>query len=140
MLQYHYEAIEWRLPLEDDTSFWLTTLVSHFGYTIQEVNYIFGTDESVAYLNDKYLGHNEFTDILTFNYTPENKKQILADIYISIERVQENAAVYGVPFIDELHRVMAHGLLHIVGFNDQTDAEEAEMRQQEEYALNLRMF
>jgi len=134
------EGIEWDLPLPDETRTWIAQLAKHHRYQIQELNFIYSSDEYVLYLNQKYLQHDDFTDILTFNYSTPGTKDIIADVYISVERVKENAEIYKVPFIDELHRVMAHGILHIVGYDDTTEEAEQQMRQQEEFALQLRMF
>jgi probable rRNA maturation factor len=140
MIQYSYEEINWELELAEDVTDWLTTLATHHGRTIQQLAYIFTNDEHLRYLNDKYLQHDYFTDILTFDYSDGAKKPIVGDIFISIDRVKENSQTLNQPFIDELHRVMAHGLLHILGYDDTNEKVTAEMRQQEEFALNLRMF
>jgi probable rRNA maturation factor len=140
MIQFTYEDIEWQLDLVEEVTDWLSTLAVHHGRAAQQLTYIFTTDEQVRYLNDKYLQHDYYTDILTFDYSEGAKKPIVGDVFISIERVMENANGLNQPFVDELHRVMAHGLLHILGFDDKEPILAAEMRQQEEFALNLRMF
>jgi rRNA maturation RNase YbeY len=134
------ESIDWELPLPDETRGWILQLVKHHRHELRELNFIFSSDEYVLYLNQKYLQHEDYTDILTFNYSTAGTKEIIGDIFISVERVKDNAETYKVPFIDELHRVMAHGILHIVGYDDTTDEAEQQMRQQEEFALQLRMF
>jgi rRNA maturation RNase YbeY len=140
MIQFHYEAIEWRLDHESEVSAWLELTARHHGFAILEINYIFADDEYVLYLNQKYLQHDTYTDILTFDYSVPGSKQLVADIYISVPRVVENAATYVSAQVDEFHRVMVHGLLHLVGYLDSTDGESAVMRQQEDFALSLRMF
>jgi rRNA maturation RNase YbeY len=140
MIQFAAEDTDFKLDLPTETADWLMLLAQHHGYTVLELNYVFCSDEHLLYLNQKYLQHDEYTDILTFDYSEKKSKKIVGDIFISIDRVRDNAQQLGQAFVDELHRVMAHGLLHLVGFDDSTDDLQAIMRQQEDFALNLRMF
>lgn len=140
MIHFATEEVAFKLELPNETADWLKLLAQHHGYQVQELNYIFCSDEHLLYLNQKYLQHDEYTDILTFDYSEQDKKRLVGDIFISVERVKDNATQLDLAFIDELHRVMAHGLLHLVGFDDGTDDLKAIMRQQEDFALNLRMF
>jgi len=87
-------------------------------------------------MNKEHLNHNYYTDIITFSYNVE--KQISGDFFISIDRVDENANQQNSKFTDELHRVLIHGVLHLVGYNDKTDLQQAEMTSKEDYYLNLR--
>jgi rRNA maturation RNase YbeY len=142
MIEFHYtEGIgEWQLRHPTEVSLWLTALAERHGKSIAHINYVFGTDDYVLELNQAHLQHDFYTDILTFQLSEPDAEEIEADIFISLERVEENAAELQQAVVDELHRVMAHGLLHCLGYDDHTDAEEAEMRKQEEIALALRMF
>ncbi len=139
-IQFAYEETAWRLDPEAETAGWLGLLAKHHGYDVMQLTYIFCTDDYLLRMNREHLQHDEFTDILTFDYGESARKLMVGDIFISVDRVRENADLFKSPFIDELHRVMAHGLLHLVGFNDTTQALKKEMRRQEDFALNLRMF
>ena len=88
-------------------------------------------------INEKYLKHNTLTDIITFNQSTD-QNLIEADIFISIERIRENSKKLNIPFKEELHRVMIHGVLHLLGFNDKIDPEKKEMRKKENHYLALR--
>lgn len=100
------------------------------------VNIIFCSDNYILDVNMRYLQHDYFTDIITFDYC---EKDILSgDLFISIDSVRENALFYGTEFSDELNRVMVHGLLHLIGYDDHTEEEVAEMRQKENYYLQMR--
>lgn len=103
------------------------------------VSFVFVDDDTLASMNRQYLNHNTYTDILTFDLS-EDATMLSADIYISIDRVRANAERLKQNFRDELHRVMAHGILHLLGHRDKTPGEKAAMRRQEDYWLNLRSF
>lgn len=98
--------------------------------------YIFCTDEFLLKLNQEYLNHDTLTDILTFSLEGSSLP-VVAEIYISVERVDENAAQLGVPLITELHRVMIHGVLHLCGYEDHTPTQKALMRKKEDYYLTF---
>ncbi|HSH20054.1 MAG TPA: rRNA maturation RNase YbeY [Draconibacterium sp.] len=99
-----------------------------------EISIIFCSDKYLLEINTEYLQHNFFTDIITFNYVEGNI--ISGDLFISSERVKENAAQYGASFIMELYRVIFHGVLHLVGYNDKTENEKKIMREKEDYYLS----
>ncbi|MFW5659523.1 MAG: rRNA maturation RNase YbeY [Bacteroidota bacterium] len=140
-LDYHVVDVEdWQLPQADEVTEWLLYVVQHNGRSVQEVNFVFTSDEYLLAMNREHLEHDYYTDIITFDLSPSDTAPIWADIFISIERVRENADLHASAFIDELHRVMAHGLLHICGFDDHNDHDRAEMRRAEDRALGLRMF
>ena len=103
------------------------------GVDFKSVRYIFCSDEYLLRLNQKYLKHNTLTDILTFNYS--DPPSIVSEIYISIERVKDNARTLELDFEDELHRVMIHGILHLCGYNDGTTKQKANMRAKEDFYL-----
>jgi rRNA maturation RNase YbeY len=104
--------------------------------TFRSVSYIFCTDEFLLKLNQEYLKHNTLTDILTFTLS-NTSLPIVSEIYISIERVSENAKQLQIPFLTELYRVMIHGILHLCGYPDHTTEEKRKMRQKEDYYLAL---
>lgn len=140
MISFHYEEIPFRLDLEDEIGRWLSLVASQHGREISQLSYVFVNDEQLAYLHEKYLKDNSLTDILTFDYSPTAQSPIVADIFISEDRVRENATELRTPFVDEIHRVMVHGLLHVCGFTDHTDSDKKRMRREEDLSLNLRLF
>jgi probable rRNA maturation factor len=99
------------------------------------INYIFQSDESLLALNKKYLNHNDYTDIITFNYSEGSS--IHGDIHISIDRIKENAITFASSFEEELHRVMIHGILHLLGYNDKSKEEKEIMREKENDCLEI---
>lgn len=115
---------------------WILNIILSNSYTLGQINYIFCSDNFLLQTNVKYLKHDTFTDIITFD-TSENSNEISGDIFISIERVKENAKSYRVSFTNELHRVMIHGILHLLGYNDNTNDEKVIMREKEDYYLSL---
>lgn len=134
VVRFNYQIEKFRLK---DTLFhktFLASVMAQEGIAFSEIQYIFCTDAYLIQLNRKYLQHDTYTDILTFSLALP-KEPVVAEIYISIERVQENAASLSIPAEEELHRVMIHGLLHLCGFNDGTDAEKKEMRRKENFYL-----
>lgn len=133
-ISFEYELPEFTLDTEDAYRAWLIAVAKMEFKVIGELNYIFCSDAYLQDINWKYLKHTSLTDIITFQY---NLSTISADIYISIERVTENAIKHQVDFLEECHRVMAHGLLHCLGYRDKTDAEKAIMRVKEQEALDL---
>ena len=114
---------------------WLTELAKREGYRIGDINYIFCDDNYLLEINLKYLNHNTLTDIITFDFV--EKHILTGDIYISIERVKDNAVIFSVPFEQELLRVLSHGVFHLCGYKDKTDEDAAVMREKEEFAIQL---
>ena len=114
----------------------LPTIFVEEGFEFQSISYVFCSDEYLLQLNQKYLNHDTYTDILTFTLS-ETSLPIISEIYISIERVKENAQSLGINFLDELHRVMIHGILHLCGRSDHTVALKSEMRKREDHYLGL---
>ena len=96
---------------------------------VKEINFIFCNDEYLQKINKKYLQHTDLTDVITFDYSHE--KKLLGDIYISIERVKENALIFDSTFKSEIARVMIHGILHLIGYNDKSKIEKKRMREME---------
>ncbi len=99
------------------------------------VNFIFCTDQELLSINEEYLNHDFFTDVITFELSDPHNSEIEADIYISVDRVRENARIFGEKINTELHRVIFHGILHLCGFKDKTDRQKKAMRVQENAAL-----
>jgi rRNA maturation RNase YbeY len=114
---------------------WINDVAISEDYQIDSLGYVFCDDLYLHQLNVDHLQHDTLTDILTFDYTEDDK--VSGEIYISIDRVKENALLYKVAFIHELHRVMSHGLLHMVGYNDSSPTEKAVMRQKEEEKIAM---
>lgn len=129
------QGIRFRLSHSRKTIQWLSGVAASKGRSIESLSYIFSTDAFVAKLNKQFLQHDTLTDIITFDYS--EGKTITGEIYISVQRVRENARTYKQPFEHELRRVMAHGLLHILGFKDKTARQVAQMRRKEEACLSL---
>ncbi|MDX2062014.1 MAG: rRNA maturation RNase YbeY [Bacteroidia bacterium] len=140
MVAYDYYDTGFRLDLADETERWLLTVATHHGRHVGQLTYIFTSREHHRYLNEKYLSHTDDTDILTFDYSEGPTSPVVADVFISIDQVKDNAREFTVPFVDELHRVMVHGLLHLMGYDDHSPTDKARMQQQEDLALNLRLF
>lgn len=130
------EKIRYKLPNPAKTKTWVKSVIKKEGGTLQGVNYIFCTDEYLLEINTQFLHHKTFTDIITFNYG--STREIEGDIYISIERVKENAKKFNTPFQQELHRVIIHGILHLLGYKDKSKTEKALMREKEDAYLSLR--
>lgn len=114
---------------------WIQFVVQAEGYTLGEVNFIFSSDSYLHDLNKRFLNHDTLTDVISFDYT--SGKIVSGDIYISIDRVKDNAVEYGVTFDNELARVMVHGVLHYCGYKDKDSEEAKEMRAKENVYLSL---
>ena len=127
--------ISFTLESENRTSSWLAALVERQDKKIGELNYIFCSDDYLLKMNQEHLNHDYFTDIITFDYC--EKDVISGDLFISIDRTKENAKTFGKTQINELNRVIAHGLLHLLGFKDKAAEDIVEMRSMEEEALNM---
>ena len=112
----------------------LTTLCIKNNYTIESLVFVHHSDEELLKLNQSALQHDTFTDIITFDLS-DTEGVIDGEIYISVDRIKENAFVFGVGFLNEYQRVLSHGLLHLMGFKDKTTEEKTEMRKQEDLAL-----
>lgn len=134
MINFNYE-VAFELRNENSYGQWVSDICASEGCTLAELNYIFCDDNYLLDINQRYLQHDDFTDIITFDYT--QGKVIAGDIYISIERVKENAKTYKASFENELLRVMAHGLLHLAGYKDKSGVDIAQMRTKEEEKIKL---
>lgn len=137
-IHFFCEDINYRLTQKSELRDWLYLVVTDHSKKIKQVNYIFCTDQYLRQINKRFLRHNDYTDIITFDYAEDD--HIQSDVFISLERVRDNAATYNVTVTNELHRVLVHGLLHLVGYKDKSPDEKALMTQKEEYYLSLRHF
>ncbi len=133
-IEFFEADIEYQLDSTDDIRRWLTGLVSEEKCGIEKIQYIFCSDDYLLDINKQYLDHDYYTDIITFPLN-NSKTAIHSDIYISIERVAENAKSYNVSTTQELRRVLAHGVLHLCGYGDASDEEKKAMRDREDYYL-----
>jgi rRNA maturation RNase YbeY len=136
-IHFFTESISFVLDEEDKTTAWIEQVLQEDGYKAHNINYIFCSDDHLYDLNQQYLNHDTFTDIITFDHS-EQAENLEADIYISIDRVSENAVSLKKNFADELHRVIIHGLLHLMGLKDKSEGEKQEMREKEDACLSLR--
>ena len=112
---------------------WIKEVVSSYGNRVGDINIILCDDPSILEINNQFLGHDYYTDIITFDYTEENV--INGELYISIDTVRANAQEYGQSFPDELHRVIIHGILHLCGLDDHCEEDIKEMREAENLSL-----
>lgn len=136
-IHYFSEQCSFTLKGKKNTTYWLTNVLEKEGKTGGEINYIFCTDAYLVILNNAHLQHNTYTDIITFDYNEKLSKTIAADIYISVERIKENAKTFSTSFKEELNRVMVHGALHLCGYKDKKTAEKKVMRAKEDFYLKL---
>ncbi len=134
-IEFSSEEVEFELENEQAVMDWLQKIIEQTGNSLRLLNFIFCSDDYLLRLNVEYLDHDTLTDIITFPYA--EPPVIKGDIFISIDRVRDNAGDFKVPFEHELHRVMAHGVLHLCGYGDKTPDEQRTMRQKEDEALKL---
>ncbi|NLY25052.1 MAG: rRNA maturation RNase YbeY [Bacteroidales bacterium] len=118
-----------------ETANWIKTVAKNYNRKVGEIAYLFCDDEKILEINRTYLQHDFYTDIITFDYSEEDT--ISGDIFISIDTVRSNSQKYQTEFMEELHRVIIHGILHLCGVNDKSEEEETEMREAENSALTL---
>ncbi len=138
-IQFFKEGTHFRLNHQKLLVTWLKRVARNEGFRIGVINYIFCNDDFLLELNKKFLEHNYFTDIITFDYG-EKKGEISGDIFISVDTVAKNASLYSSKFSEELHRVMVHGLLHLCGYKDKSIRDKSIMRKMEEKYLSVRRF
>ena len=134
-INFSNDHIVFNLKNKARLKLWITAVVKKEKLKLKQLNYNFMSDESLLKINKEYLKHNTYTDIITFNYN--EGKEIAGDIFISIDRVKENAGKFGVKFEEELHRVMIHGVLHLCGYKDKTKTDSVLMRKKENASLRL---
>ena len=132
MIQFFNEDVDFKIPNPRKTKTWLKDIIESEGFELNQLNYIFCSDEYLLGVNQQYLNHDFYTDIITFDNSEEIEGIVEGDIFISIDRVKENAEQLSKTFKEELLRVLAHGVLHLVGYDDHEDEDELVMRQKED--------
>lgn len=135
MISFNYE-IDFELENSEEVKSWISKVILEENCNEGDINYIFCSDEYLHKINLEFLNHDTLTDIISFDYSVG--KELRGDIYISVDRVTENASDYGTKFNDELDRVIIHGVLHYCGYKDKTKDEECLMRSKEDYYLSIR--
>lgn len=138
-ISFFEEDIVYKLKDKAKVRQWINETILAEGFKLQELTYVFCSDPYLLQINQQYLDHDTFTDIVTFDNS-EHEGQITSDIFISIDRIRENAAKFNVAETDELHRVIIHGVLHLLGYKDKTAASKENMTQKEDYYLAKRTF
>jgi probable rRNA maturation factor len=134
MINFNYET-DFTLDNEEAIAAWLTNVITSENKKEGEINYIFCDDEYLHKINLEYLNHDTLTDIISFDYTMGN--EISGDVFVSVERVKDNANDFNVAFDEELKRVLVHGVLHYCGYKDKGEAEEQLMRSKEDEKIAL---
>lgn len=135
MISYNCENVKMPAIKKRDTTAWIRAVAATYQKKVGEVGYLFCDDEHILQVNRDYLGHDYYTDIITFDYCED--KTISGDIYISVDTVFTNADKYGRPYDEELHRVIIHGILHLCGINDKGPGEREIMEAAEDKALAM---
>jgi probable rRNA maturation factor len=138
-IHFFEEDITYKLKSKLKVRQWITDTIIAEGFKLQELTYIFCSDAYLLQINQQYLDHDTYTDIITFDNS-EYEGEITGDIFISIPRIQENAALFKVSETDELHRVIIHGALHLLGYKDKTPLDNKNMTQKEDQYLAKRSF
>ncbi len=134
-IQFYTEGLDFELESADKICTWISETIQEEGYNYNQISYIFCDDQYLHTINVDHLSHDTYTDIITFDYT-DCTTTVSGDLFISIERVQENADILNIPFLRELYRVMIHGILHLCGYKDSSPEEEEIMRKQEDVYLD----
>ncbi|GAB2543386.1 rRNA maturation RNase YbeY [Rufibacter soli] len=138
-IEFFAEEVEFEVKNESKVKEWLFEIISENSFEVESLNYIFCSDEYLHQMNVEYLDHDTLTDVITFDNS-DIEGVIEGDVFISIDRIVDNAATFNTSTEKELHRVMAHGLLHLLGFDDKTPEKQAIMRSKEEECLALIKF
>jgi probable rRNA maturation factor len=133
-INFYTEDLEYNLKQKTRIRSWLYNTIEAEGYVLEEISFIFCTDEYLLQMNQQYLNHDTYTDVITFDNSGQ-PKTILGDVFISIDRVHENAKAFRSTVWDELCRVMVHGTLHLLGYKDKSDEDQALMTQKENHYL-----
>jgi rRNA maturation RNase YbeY len=137
MISFNSEDILFTLKNKSKIKKWVVSTIQKKKRKAGDISFVFCSDEFLLAINKQYLNHDTYTDIITFDYSKEdNKKGISGDIFISIERINENAIKYSKTFENELQRVIIHGTLHLLGYKDKTKIAKAEMTKQEDLCLS----
>jgi len=137
-IHFHQEEISFTIQNIKALRLWIAKCAFKENKSVGQLSFIFCSDDYLLKINKKYLNHDFFTDVISFDYTEEDR--ISGDIYISLDRVKENAKEFGYSLKDELHRIIIHGLLHLLGYSDKTSSLKATMKDKEDFYLTLRAF
>lgn len=135
MIQFSFEDVKFTLSDRLKLKSWIKSVISGYGKKLGDVTYIFCSDDYLLSINRQYLQHDYYTDIITFDYVDD--VVISGDLFISVDTVKSNSELFGTTFTDELHRVMIHGVLHLLGLKDKAPEDEEKMRNAENKALFL---
>ena len=136
MVRYFFEDVDFKYTDRRFNNSWLKLVAESEICRLGDINVIFCSDPYILRINLQYLGHDYFTDVITFDYS--EKPVISGDLFISIDSVRENAVFYETEFNEELHRVIVHGILHLIGYDDHTEDDIKTMRSKENYYLDIR--
>ena len=136
-IRFFVDGAPFKLKSQAIVRGWLERVAIAHGASVSSLNYVFVTDDALLKMNQEFLQHDTLTDIITFPDQSSTLSSIAGEIYISVDRVQDNAQGLGVDFNIELHRVMSHGLLHLIGFKDKSAKDIKAMRSAEDAALSL---
>jgi len=134
-IQFFNEEVDFTLPHRNSIKLWIMQVVKSCGYQVKDINLIFCSESKILSINKQFLNHDYYTDIISFPYN--SGQNISGDIFISIPTVEHNAKKFGQSFNDELNRVIVHGVLHLVGFNDKNQEERRLMSEKEDYWLDI---
>ena len=135
MITYNTDGVRMPKIRKRDTSAWIKAVAATYGRKVGEVGYMFVSDEKILEVNRKYLGHDYYTDVITFDYDEDDI--VSGDVVISLDTVRSNAELFGKEYDDELHRVIIHGILHLCGINDKGPGEREIMEAAENKALAM---
>ena len=138
MITYHTDGVRMPVIKKRETTAWIRRVAASYGRKVGEIGYMFVSDEKILEVNSEYLGHDYYTDIITFDY--DEGDTLNGDIVISLDTVRTNAEKYGKPYEEELHRVIIHGILHLCGLNDKAPGEREVMEAAEDRALAMRLL
>lgn len=137
-VKYYTDDCSYRLPEKRRTATWLREVAEAEGYRLGDVNYIFCSAARLLEMNKEFLGHDYFTDIITFDYSDRKGSRVVSgDIFIDVETVADNARIYGATKLQEMRRVVVHGVLHLCGQKDKTPRANAQMHRKEDKYLNF---
>ena len=134
MIRFYQKETNFDLQYKAIIKKWIKGVVEASGKTVGDVNIIFCNDPSILEINQQFLGHDYYTDIITFDYCEGNT--VSGELYISVDTVEANAQEYNETFRNEMHRVIIHGILHLLGYDDHSEEDIAQMREQEDLALD----
>src|SRR6195952_1430311 len=138
-INFFEEDISFKLKKKTLVKKWIKATIEAEGFLLNELNYIFCSDQYLLEINQQYLDHDTYTDIVTFDNS-EEEGIIVSDIFISIERIRENAGKFNVTETTELHRVIIHGVLHLLGYKDKSPGDKQKMTEKEDFYLSKRSF